>query len=118
MRNTYRILTAALFVTGCQMTTTPNQTTTTPNVKGTYRYLGDGNNGRMRATNKLEFTTNKFMMPSLAGELANDYKVEDGYVFAGPAEGQIRFKIIGPDTLRVDKNGLMGYDGTYVRVKE
>ena len=72
----------------------------------------------MRATDKLEFTTSKFMMPTLGGELATDYKVEDGYVFAGPAEGQIRFKIISDDTLRADENSLMGYDGTYVRVKE
>ncbi|GAB3857068.1 hypothetical protein GCM10028822_30190 [Hymenobacter terrigena] len=105
------LLVSVLLVTSCQ-------TTTTPNVKGTYRYLGDGKSNFMRATDKLEFTSTKFMMSTIAGEMATDYKVEDGYVFAGPAEGQVRFRIISDDTLRADENGLMGYDGTYVRVKE
>lgn len=105
--NKLYLLASVLLVTSCQ-------TPTTPNVKGTYRYLGDGKPA-FGGNRNLEFTTSKFIM---GGSIAMDYKVEDGYVFVGTSEGQTRFKVISEDTLRAEVNDIMGLDGTYVRVKE
>lgn len=89
-------------------------TLTKSNLKGQYEYIGSDH--RMRVLDKFELTPTKFIMPrSFIGEAAMDYKVEDGYVYAGPEGGQIRFRIIG-DTLR--NEGTAGMDGDYVRVRQ
>ena len=87
-------------------------TLTNPSLKGKYQYIGRDH--RMHILDKFELTPTKFVMPGMFGEAAMDYKVEDGFVYAGPDGGQIRFKIVSTDTLR--NEGTMGMEGDYVRV--
>ena len=85
------------------------------NLKGTYKNI-ETRGGLWRIVDHIEVTDTKFVVASSMGEQATDYKVEDGYVYAGPEMAQIRFKIVGSDTLRNEAN--MAYEGTYVRVQQ
>ena len=106
MNKLYLLVALVLTLTGCD-------TLTKKRLPGIYQYIGQKQ--PFQAINKFELTDKKFIMESLFGEGAMDYIVEDGYVYAGPAGSQIRFKIVSPDTLR--NEGTTGFEGTYVRVK-
>jgi hypothetical protein len=106
MNKLYLLAALMLALTSCDILTKKR-------LPGTYHYIGQKQ--PFQALSKFELTDKKFIMASLVGEAAMDYVVEDGYVYAGPAGSQIRFKIISADTLR--NEGTMGFEGTYVRVK-
>jgi hypothetical protein len=107
MKNLYLLAALAVTLAGCDAI--QKQT-----LKGTYRNV-ETRGGLWRIVDHLEVTDTKFIFATSMGEQATDYKVEDGYVYAGPEAAQVRFKIVSADTLR--NEGTVGYEGTYVKVK-
>jgi hypothetical protein len=106
MHKLYLLAAFTIMLASCDALTKPTS------LKGTYKAIGKEK--RMFSINKFELTDTKFIASAGLGEQAIPYNVEDGYVYAGPKEGQIRFKIVSPDTLRNESN--MGFEGTYVKV--
>lgn len=106
MTKLYLFAALVLALTGCD-------TIIKKRLPGTYHLIGPKQ--AFLVLDKFELTDTKFIMATLVGEGAMDYTVEDGYLYAGPAGSQIRFKIISADTLRSE--GTAGLEGTYVKVK-
>ena len=106
MKNLYLLAALALSLTGCDAMKKQA-------LKGTYQNTEKA--GMFRIVDHVEITETKFILGTRMGDQATEYKVEDGYVYAGPDAAQVRFKIVGADTLR--NEGNLGYEGIYVRVK-
>lgn len=102
----YLLAALALTLTGCD-------TLTKKRLAGTYHYVKSKES--VPLIDKFELTDTKFIMPSLGGEAASDYTIENGYVYVGSGWPQVRFKIVSSDTLR--NEGTVGFEGTYVKVK-
>ena len=106
MKKMYLLAALAATLTGCA-------TITKHSPKDIYKKV-EKRGGLWRIVDHLEVTDTKFIMGTVMGEQATDFKVEDGYIYAGPDMAQVRFKIVGPDTLQ--NKGALGYEGVYVRV--
>lgn len=85
------------------------------NLPGTYRRTDKiGQPGYLQA---LRLTEDKCIMAvPLAGEVARGYTVDHHLIYVGGPDGQLIFRIDGPDI--ISNRGLMGVEGTYVKEKK
>jgi hypothetical protein len=107
MHKLYLIAALALTLASCEALTKPTS------LIGTYKYVGKIPPGVILMSKKLEFTKTKVVMDM---DITMDYTIEDNYVYIGPPEGQVRFKVVSKDTLRND--GTYGFEGTYAKVSQ
>ncbi len=83
-------------------------------VEGTYQLIKDDEPGH--SLGRIELTPSKCILSMFMVEVANDYKIDDKYIYTTVEDFNIRIKIVSSDTLRVDNVAMM--DGTFVRTEQ